>query len=221
MLSTDESRCSPARRGLGLAANKTPGPGAARSSASARCSLIGCIRRQNRALRGVPGAPRSSPPSPQPLAPGKPVARPRLRGPGGPRQRPRYRALTLGRCLPPRPGPSRRVPSRRDPGPPQRPPGDPSAAAAPRLKSPKGTGRAHEVFVARARVSGHRELEEGAKGAAAAAARQSAARRPPRLAGESAPRPRGAPPRAGAEDSAARARGAEPSRAAAAGPPAY
>lgn len=56
---------------------------------------------------------------------------------------------------------------------PQPLPEDTSAAAAGRsaaarhLKSPKRTPRAHEFFVGRARVSGHRELGEGAKGAAA------------------------------------------------------
>lgn len=67
-----------------------------------------------------------------------------------------------------------------------------AAAAAPHLKSPKRTGRAHEFFVGRARVSGHRELGEGAKGAAAA--RQSPASEQPRLAGERASGPRGFSP---------------------------
>lgn len=61
------------------------------------------------------------------------------------------------------------------------------AAAAPHLKSPKRTGRAHEFFVGRERVSSHRELGEGAKGAAAA--RQSRAREQSRLAGETASGP--------------------------------
>lgn len=59
--------------------------------------------------------------------------------------------------------------------------------AAPHLKSPKRTGRAHEFFVGRARVSGHRELGEGAKGAAAA--RQFPASERSGLAGERASGP--------------------------------
>lgn len=66
-------------------------------------------------------------------------------------------------------------------------------AAAPNLKSPKRTGRAHEFFVGRARVSGHRGLGEAAKGAASA--RQYWDREQPRLAGERAFGPRiSAPP---------------------------
>lgn len=59
------SRSSPARHGWEIAANKTPPPWALRAALQAPAArLIGCIRRQNPPLRGVPGAPRSSPPNP-------------------------------------------------------------------------------------------------------------------------------------------------------------
>ena len=67
MFSTDKSRSSPTRESLEIAANKTPPPWALRATLQAPAArLIGCIRRQNPPLGGVPGAPRSSPPSPQP-----------------------------------------------------------------------------------------------------------------------------------------------------------
>lgn len=69
MFSIDKSRSSPAGGGLEIAANKTPPPWALRAALQAPAArLIGCIRRQNPPLRGVPGAPQLSLPNPQPLA---------------------------------------------------------------------------------------------------------------------------------------------------------
>lgn len=69
MFSIDKSRSILARGGLEIAANKTPPPRALRAAPQAQATrLIGCIRRQNPPLRGVPGAPRLSPPNPQSLA---------------------------------------------------------------------------------------------------------------------------------------------------------
>lgn len=81
--------------------------------------------------------------------------------------------LPFGHYFPTRPWPNELILSHADPGSPAAPsPGHLGAAAgtsaaAPHLKSPKGIPRAHEFFVGRARVLGHRELGEGAKGAAA------------------------------------------------------
>lgn len=130
MFSIDTSRSSPARRGLEIAANKTPALGAARSSASAGCTLNWLHPQTKPSTPRGPGRPSIVPSQPPATCPGEAhgmSAVPRRgilgqKGDGAPGEEVTLATVhPLGHYFPPRFWPNELIPSHGDPGSPAAP----------------------------------------------------------------------------------------------------